>query len=463
MIKTSKFKYDTIGRKDIIINLSKMILSHNDPFVLNINGKWGSGKTTFVKLWQEYLEDEYKLKSIYFSAWEDDFSQEPLISILGEIQEHLKNLKVESDIQEKFNNVKNIAAKVITKSLPAFLKGATQGFLDIDKGFELAISALSESSALELIERHSESKNQILQFKNLLSEIVKELNSDFPLILFIDELDRCRPTYAIELLERIKHIFGIENVVFVLSTDKTQLSQSIKVLYGDIDTDNYLRRFIDLEFNLPNITDITKYLTLLEAQYSVTQGLENQNLEHSRFMRVREKLMEPLYYNLELSLRQVEEIYRYQRIIYWSSHKSFLQSFVFVLPVLLSLKIYDDALYKDLIHYKADKKSILKLLLADDSTFIEKEDKYLIEAVILYTVSTDEDEIRLVNRLQNDLKDSKSQEEAEKIGYLITISEKIFGNNSFSQEIRKAINKIEFIDLFSFSNEDVYNDSMEEL
>jgi predicted KAP-like P-loop ATPase len=83
-------------------------------------------------------------------------------------------------------------------------------------------------------------------------KIIRNLVKICSLIIFIDELDRCRPLYAIECLERIKHIFGIKRLIFVLSIDKKNLAKSIQSQYGNIDTNNYLRRFIDLEFDLKN-------------------------------------------------------------------------------------------------------------------------------------------------------------------------------------------------------------------
>lgn len=67
------FKNDKLQREDSIKDLSKLIISNTEPLVLSINASWGSGKTTFVKLWQTYLKKECNVNSIYFSAWEDDF------------------------------------------------------------------------------------------------------------------------------------------------------------------------------------------------------------------------------------------------------------------------------------------------------------------------------------------------------------------------------------------------------
>jgi hypothetical protein len=72
------------------------------------------------------------------------------------------------------------------------------------------------------------------------------------LLLLVDELDRCRPTYALALLERIKHLFDVDNIVFALALDKRQLRASVEAIYGaGMDSEDYLRRFIDLEYRLP--------------------------------------------------------------------------------------------------------------------------------------------------------------------------------------------------------------------
>lgn len=74
---------------------------------------------------------------------------------------------------------------------------------------------------------------------------------DYPAFILIDELDRCRPSYAVEMLETIKHIFDIPKVVFVLATDTEQLQHAIKVIYGEgFDAQTYLGRFFKRRFYL---------------------------------------------------------------------------------------------------------------------------------------------------------------------------------------------------------------------
>ncbi|WP_297814364.1 P-loop NTPase fold protein [uncultured Helicobacter sp.] len=117
-----------------------------------------------------------------------------------------------------------------------------------------ASQTLTENAAVVLIENYSKEKECLVQLKENLTKVFEAtgVKEGQPFIIFIDEIDRCRPTYAIEMLENIKHLFGIPNLVFVISIDKAQLSKSIQAIYGQIDTENYLRRFFDLEFILPN-------------------------------------------------------------------------------------------------------------------------------------------------------------------------------------------------------------------
>ena len=118
MIKKHSFSNDKLNRKEEIENLSHLIQSTKEPCTLAINGNWGAGKTTFIQLWKAYLEKEYQIKSIYFNAWEDDYSKEPLISILGEINNYItNNFKNQNDIKNKFDTVKEIGGRHTKKRI----------------------------------------------------------------------------------------------------------------------------------------------------------------------------------------------------------------------------------------------------------------------------------------------------------------------------------------------------------
>jgi Cdc6-like AAA superfamily ATPase len=138
---------------------------------------------------------------------------------------------------------------------------ATVGVLDMEKDYEKIIADFSGDITGDLIDKFNEKSQAITQFKEVIKKVLDNLPNDQKnLIIFIDELDRCRPTYAIELLERIKHLFDIERLVFILSTDTEQLSHSICAVYGnDFDAKKYLNRFIDLDYSLKE-PDLRKYI-----------------------------------------------------------------------------------------------------------------------------------------------------------------------------------------------------------
>ena len=91
---------------------------------------------------------------------------------------------------------------------------------------------MTEQTTKTLIENYSKDKNILIEFKKSIETVLNEIDKDKPFIIFTDELDRCRPLYAVELLERIKHVFGIKKLIFILSIDKKQLAESIKSQYG---------------------------------------------------------------------------------------------------------------------------------------------------------------------------------------------------------------------------------------
>src|SRR5690606_36180541 len=103
----------------------------------------------------------------------------------------------------------------------------------------------------EEIDAYTKKKKTIIEFRKELEVFIKR-NTDKPLIFIIDELDRCRPDYAVEVLEQMKHFFAVPGIIFILSIDKNHLASSIKGYYGseNINTDEYLRRFIDLEYSI---------------------------------------------------------------------------------------------------------------------------------------------------------------------------------------------------------------------
>jgi hypothetical protein len=116
-------------------------------------------------------------------------------------------------------------------------------------------------------------------FQKALSEFVDTIEGDKPIIFLVDELDRCRPDYAVSLLEQIKHLFSVPKIVFVLAIDKEQLGHAIRGVYGSdrLNADEYLRRFIDLEYKIPR-PDTREFVSYLYDYF----GFNDKFLQQGR-------------------------------------------------------------------------------------------------------------------------------------------------------------------------------------
>lgn len=249
------FKYDALERKPVVEFLRDLIKQIEGPFVLALDSPWGTGKTTVVRMLRRSLEID-GFQCVYFNAWKDDYVTDPLIPMVSAIDE----LKADDDSANKsFRSsmavVKKAVGPIAKRALKAAIKMGTMGVLDVDEAIEEATADTASEAADDLIDAFQKEKASLEQFRNALEKAVGKLSENDPprpLIFFIDELDRCRPSYAIELLERVKHLFDVANMVFVLSIDKKQLEAITAAVYGErIDAPEYLRRFIDLEFALP--------------------------------------------------------------------------------------------------------------------------------------------------------------------------------------------------------------------
>jgi len=263
------FKNDVMNRKPVIEGLTTLTSKINTPFVMAVNAPWGTGKTTFIEMWQKHLSKEGH-PSVYLNAWKTDYSKEPLIAFISELEELSKKLKLKGDkLQKAVNLVKKSGMALIKHAVPAAVKLGTGGILDLGKAIEDTVSTSAEKAAEEFFKSISMEKEAGEKFREnlrIISEtvIAKSSESGSPkrFYFFIDELDRCRPDYAVFALERLKHYFNVEGIIFVIAIDKDQLGSSLKAIYGEgLNAREYLRRFIDLEVNLPwDAKSLTKSL-----------------------------------------------------------------------------------------------------------------------------------------------------------------------------------------------------------
>ena len=263
----SPFEHDLLDRKKPAEILTELVSSIEGSCVLAVDAAWGAGKTTFFKMWAQYLRNN-EFPVVSFNAWETDYADDPFLSLVSEITEGLSEYK-ETTFSEKIQDTKEAAKKVLVRAIPGLLRVATAGILDIQPLIEKETGQILSSFAETKIAKYQEAQSSIDEFRTKLGQMAEALvesGGQRNLIVMIDELDRCRPSYAVELLEVAKHLFEVEHIVFALAVNRTQLAHSIRALYGgDFDAGGYLRRFFDVDFTLPDPDRSRFIMALLEG------------------------------------------------------------------------------------------------------------------------------------------------------------------------------------------------------
>jgi hypothetical protein len=281
------FKNDQLKQKRSIELLTTLLQSTEQPFVISVEAPWGWGKTTFIKRWKAYLETKEQV-CLYFNAWENDFVSDPLVAFIGEMKAVVERAKggtdANSPIRKSLSRLQKFGSTLAKKGAPIVVKALATRVLGSDamkdvseiaaESAEEVAEFLSET-AKKQIERYEEEKSSIRGFRIALQELAAAVTDGETkpkqLVFFVDELDRCRPDFAMTLLERIKHLFNVEKVVFVLSLDREQLRNTVRFLYGTGDSsDVYLRRFIDLPYALPQPSP-EEFAKLLYSRYRLQE------------------------------------------------------------------------------------------------------------------------------------------------------------------------------------------------
>lgn len=278
-----------MNRQGVARFLTRYLDDSNTVTVLNINAPWGSGKTFFLENWM--CEQRNHRVCIYFNAWENDFTGDAFISLVSSIREQLKTIIGPSaSADEKIKNFTQKASKALLAATPALAKGLAKKAIGVDMGLlaeafsNEAFADASERAVEKLIESNKEARDSVTNFKKTFQELLisaqdslDSTNKAKPAYIFIDELDRCRPTFAIELLERIKHLFDVDRCKFIIATDTTQLRHAIKAIYGaGFASEKYLKRFFDAEFSL----DSSDTDAWIKANFWLPPELRIQDLGH---------------------------------------------------------------------------------------------------------------------------------------------------------------------------------------
>ncbi|MEZ9743036.1 P-loop NTPase fold protein [Vibrio splendidus] len=282
------FPQDKLDRAKYATFLTKLLASQGydkareedeqkQNYVLNLNSEWGSGKTYFLKRWSEDVKEFYP--TVYIDAWQKDYSDDPLMTVISSIIEQLREQAGKDKDAPEFKVPRKLIG-LLKSAAPGIARGLFKRYVGIDPtmimnaeddneeigqitdedGKPIDMSFAASEVVKNLIDEHDAKSAAIESLKKSVFKWVEAVvgikGKSLPAFIFIDELDRCRPSYAVEMLETIKHIFNIEGIVFVVATDTEQLQHAVKAVYGEgFNAKIYLGRFFNSRYSLksPNL------------------------------------------------------------------------------------------------------------------------------------------------------------------------------------------------------------------
>lgn len=340
------FINDLLDRQESVEVLTNLVGSIEGPCAIAIDASWGDGKSTFLRLWSQYLRNK-GFSVVKFNAWETDYSDDPFVTLSTELTGGLGN-QFESSVKKKIEDAKRRAAEVVRNALPGIIRLGTAGILDVDSLLKGEIDNALTAYANKRISSYQDAKASIESFRKTLQEManaISETRDGLPLVVMIDELDRCRPSYAVELLEIAKHLFLTDQMIFVVAINRSQLAHSIKALYGsDFDAGGYLQRFFDVDFQLPT-PERNKFIQNTLVATGINDFFKRtKDQTYIKNSSLLQDMLTAFFADPELNLRQISQAIHHIGLVIGSlrsDHKAFLLTAV----VALILRTIDMGLY----------------------------------------------------------------------------------------------------------------------
>lgn len=348
------FVEDSIGRNSDIVSFADILNSLDEGCAIALDAKWGAGKTFFIKQTKMILdafndfipsfdEDdkaaivtfcdkehrnnpvEYSSQvSVYYDAWANDNDEDPILSLVLSILESL---------DADFSFVQGTSVLTKAAAVLEFFTG---------KSYVSLLEGLKGENPLDVIQNSKDIENLIKEF---LDALLCERGDR--LVIFVDELDRCKPDYAVRVLERIKHYFSNDRITFVFAINSLELQHTIKKYYGEsFDASRYLDRFFDLRVSLPPIDK--------KLFYNSIGFNDSSNYYYDMVCRI-------VIEKFDFSLREIAKFIRLTKIaaykptheeknsFHFSDGLGFKFCLFYFVPIMIGLRIRDTSKYENFI------------------------------------------------------------------------------------------------------------------
>lgn len=366
------FDGDILDRSVISKRLSDLLEKMETPLVIALDDKWGSGKTYFLKRWvtAHAKENGGQAVTVYFDAFESDYLSDPLVAITTAVSDRIPE-RAKSTVKKWRTVASKLAKPAFGIALSMATLGAKQYLDEIGDVIADAASAEARDAAGQLWDAEKDRKDAMETFKKLLMELTE--SAEAQIIIVVDELDRCRPDYALSVLEVIKHFFTVPKVHFVLGVNGNALENSVRARYGaEIDAESYLRKFINVSFSLPRMVGprgdqnvITNYANNLALEMKLPDSLANRCIN----------LLSCVSKVNDVSLRDVGKILSKVALVPSDVSKgTTLPGWVDTLCILIVASVIDPKLHKRLCTANASEDEIRNFLGAFRNLTIEEID-----------------------------------------------------------------------------------------
>jgi hypothetical protein len=436
-------------RREAIKHFNNLIRSIEQPYVISLDAPYGFGKSFFLERWQQQLKLEGEI-ALYFNAWANDYCNHPFIPFAVSVTEQLQEWNFKDQQLSSIVGRLKPAINNLVKQLPGFIaQTASAGALPKEVVDQTIEEIIKEPPALLTGDHYQIYKDQtsnLTAFKNTLKEIIEEIrvydDSQKKIYIFVDELERCRPTFAVELLEQIKHIFDIKGIVFIVATDKSQLKHTISGIYGQgMNSEGYLSRFFDFPLSLPEI-DRHAFLNL---KFNDIYGSQRQDtgdfytgIRHlSRYLCIFSK-----YY--DLSLRDFLKVAHQSSTIIRLNEQLF--TFPVVLAFLLVINVANHSLFNSLGKKEKEKEIIDSIEKSNIRSYMNIKEYEIFLAFLYVALDSNQGhvigpELTKINARKTDMEknDTQMDSETEFLWNTLNSAKRVLGDLEFKMHIRGSI------------------------
>jgi len=290
---------DMFGLKEYGERLANMVCNVEDPLVTILDGPWGSGKTIFAKQWAGLMRSR-GARVIYFDAFANDHYEDALIPLAAQILSALPDAK---EVDKFRSATLEIGKFLLPVTADILIRASTAGILSLDNlqgTAKIVAETLSRKTGL-IIEKTLEERleaageeNTIQKFREILQEVAEipakpDSGATLPLVFIVDELDRCRPIFSINLIERVKHLFSVPSVQFLMIAHLPQLEESVKHCYGLGFGERariYLEKFYDVKMAIPEDrvnSRVDRYIQYLWKELEIDSA-EDSRISQLKFL-----------------------------------------------------------------------------------------------------------------------------------------------------------------------------------